>query len=195
MVPGDWEAHTAKGHTRHTISPSLLWHQVYGFYDECQRKYGNPNAWKYCTEVFDYLTLSVRERERRPFVSFAGCRALPAPGVGLQSHMRSASPRRHARTRTHTHVHEAKTCVRRSTHRLPRFYTKPCVQAIIDGRVLCVHGGLSPDVRTLDQVRCSGICRTCTHTHAHSHAYPRAHAHLLAFSIHAARFMALESLI
>ncbi|KAJ3365857.1 Protein phosphatase methylesterase 1 [Kappamyces sp. JEL0680] len=24
---------------------------------------------------------------------------------------------------------------------------------IIDGRVLCVHGGLSPDVRTLDQIR------------------------------------------
>ena len=31
------------------------------------------------------------------------------------------------------------------------------VQAIIDGRVLCVHGGLSPDLRTLDQVITSTI--------------------------------------
>ncbi|KAL5993368.1 hypothetical protein ACLOJK_014292 [Asimina triloba] len=58
--------------------------QVYGFYDECQRKYGNANAWRYCTDVFDYLTLS----------------------------------------------------------------------AIIDGTVLCVHGGLSPDIRTIDQNGC-----------------------------------------
>jgi len=57
--------------------------QVYGFYEECQRKYGNANAWKHCTEVFDYLN----------------------------------------------------------------------VAAVIDGRILCVHGGLSPDIVTVDQMR------------------------------------------
>lgn len=57
--------------------------QVYGFYDECQQKYGSANAWKYCTQVFDYLTLA----------------------------------------------------------------------ALVDGKVLCVHGGLSPDIRTIDQIR------------------------------------------
>merc|ERR1711924_489519 len=57
--------------------------QVYGFYDECMRKYGNANAWKYCTQVFDYLTLA----------------------------------------------------------------------CLIDGRVMCVHAGLSPEIKTLDQVR------------------------------------------
>ena len=32
--------------------------QVYGFYEECVRKYGNANPWKYCVEIFDYLNLA-----------------------------------------------------------------------------------------------------------------------------------------
>jgi serine/threonine-protein phosphatase 6 catalytic subunit len=57
--------------------------QVYGFYEECCRKYGNPNPWKYCVEVFDYLNLA----------------------------------------------------------------------AIVNGSVLCVHGGISPYLATIDQIQ------------------------------------------
>jgi serine/threonine-protein phosphatase 2A catalytic subunit len=32
--------------------------QVYGFYDECMRKYGSANVWQMFTDLFDYLPLT-----------------------------------------------------------------------------------------------------------------------------------------
>merc|ERR1711966_122664 len=32
--------------------------RVYGFYDECVRKYGNANVYTYFTDLFDYLPLA-----------------------------------------------------------------------------------------------------------------------------------------
>lgn len=57
--------------------------QVYGFYDECMKKYGSLNVWRYCTDLFDYLTLT----------------------------------------------------------------------AIVDNKVFCVHGGLSPNINSIDEIR------------------------------------------
>eukprot|EP00914_Ancora_sagittata_P004995 GHVO01010405.1.p1 GENE.GHVO01010405.1~~GHVO01010405.1.p1 ORF type:complete len:318 (+),score=32.58 GHVO01010405.1:21-974(+) len=45
--------------------------QVYGFYDECLRKYGNASVWKYFTDVFDFMPLSAII-ENRIFCPHAG---------------------------------------------------------------------------------------------------------------------------
>ena len=57
--------------------------QVYGFYDECLRKYGSVDVWKHCTDVFDCLSLT----------------------------------------------------------------------AVVNKQIFAVHGGLSPSIDTLDQIR------------------------------------------
>lgn len=57
--------------------------QVYGFYDECLRKYGSANIWRGFTDLFDYLPLT----------------------------------------------------------------------ALIDNTIFCLHGGLSPSIDNLDQIR------------------------------------------
>ena len=44
--------------TKHILCSS------YGFYDECLRKYGNANVWKFFTDTFDYLPMTAVVADR-----------------------------------------------------------------------------------------------------------------------------------
>lgn len=46
--------------------------QVYGFYDECLRKYGNANVWKMFTDLFDYLPLTALIEDQVMFLGGRG---------------------------------------------------------------------------------------------------------------------------
>eukprot|EP00871_Galdieria_phlegrea_P002642 jgi/Galph1/3379/GphlegSOOS_G2008.1 len=50
--------------------------QVYGFYEECVRKYGTATVWRLCTEIFDYMSLSAVV-EKRVFCVHGGL----SPGI------------------------------------------------------------------------------------------------------------------
>ncbi|MBA0838359.1 hypothetical protein Goarm_010424, partial [Gossypium armourianum] len=86
--------------------------QVYGFYDECLRKYGSVNVWRYCTDIFDYLRAS----------NVSDCQG-----------------------RVLSTVSDDLLCC----HRL--LYAS--LSALIENKIFSVHGGLSPVISTLDQIR------------------------------------------
>ena len=133
--------------------------QVYGFYDECQRKYGNANAWRYCTEVFDFLTLSVRYLAsiRLEVLNHdIEERDLPIKCERLKCLTRICIlSERNPFPDASFSAQEVLTEVN-LLHRNLRALS--ALQALIDGQILCVHGGLSPDLRTLDQVLIYLLC-------------------------------------
>jgi serine/threonine-protein phosphatase 4 catalytic subunit len=57
---------------------------VYGFYDECLRKFGSVNVWKWCTDIFDLLSLSATV-DNHIFAVHGGL----SPAINSLDHLRS----------------------------------------------------------------------------------------------------------
>ena len=99
-------------------------YRIYGFYDECKRRY-SIKLWKTFTDCFNCL----------PLGSHHTC---------TLSHPRSCSSPTFIIHCVHTHI-----ILIAHTHGT-QTYTHTV--ALVEEKILCMHGGLSPDLHDLNQV-------------------------------------------